>query len=94
MPIVVRLQSVERMAKANLLSAIAIVSIPLQLAETCTKLHNFWNSIQDAPQDVTFITNDLTILSMMLKDIPASNIDPSPAVDATLKSCRNKLNVR
>jgi hypothetical protein len=71
-----------------------VVSLATQLAESCSKLYNFWNSIQDAPQDVAVVTHDLMLLSTMLKEIADSEVDPSATVEVALQSCRAKLKVQ
>ncbi|KAL9036589.1 MAG: hypothetical protein Q9214_006064, partial [Letrouitia sp. 1 TL-2023] len=50
-------------------SGLAVASIAIQLADSVKKLHDFWNSIKDAPETVRVITNDLKLLSSVLADI-------------------------
>jgi hypothetical protein len=59
-------------------SAIAVVSLAIQAADGVKKLSNFWGSIQDAPQSVSDIIEDLSIVSSALEDISheANNTKP------------------
>lgn len=50
-------------------SAIAIVSLAIQLADSIAKLSDFLESIQEAPDKIKSILTDLHVLSLILHDI-------------------------
>ena len=73
-------------------AALAAVSLALQLADGCTKLYNFWNSIQNAPGEVVVILEDLDHLSHVLQGV-SRNGHLSPAVALGLKFCQSRISV-
>lgn len=44
----------------------AVVSVTLQLVDGINKLHDFWNSITEAPEDIKDNLDDLRLLSNVL----------------------------
>jgi len=50
-------------------SGIAVVSIAIQLADSVTKLHYFWGSVKDAPDEAPVSRKDLELLSTILGKI-------------------------
>ncbi len=58
------------------------------------KLYHFWESIQDAPEDVATIMEDLQHLSSLLSDIGFSKSDMAPSVAVGLECCKSKIGVR
>jgi hypothetical protein len=57
------------------------------------KLHDFWSSICDAPEDVHYITDDLKCLVSLLKEI-SDGPNHSASVRFGLESCGNRIKVR
>ncbi|CAL8585139.1 hypothetical protein XPA_010719 [Xanthoria parietina] len=45
---------------------LAVVSVTLQLVDGINKLHDFWNSITEAPEDIKDNLDDLRLLSSVL----------------------------
>ncbi|EPE30559.1 Ankyrin repeat-containing protein [Glarea lozoyensis ATCC 20868] len=78
-------------------SVIAIVSLTVQTANGVKKLSDFWSSIQNAPQSVSDIIEDLAIVSNALEDIghEADSARPhSRSLDMSLsclRSCSEKV---
>src|ERR1700739_2179627 len=70
--------------------AIAVVSLAMQLANGCTKLYQFWNSIRDAPEEVAVIMDDLRLLATVLRDI-SHDKQQAPAVTLGLECCQTKI---
>ena len=50
-------------------SAFGIVSLAIHLAESVQKLHRFWTSVRDLPEDIAGIIDDLQILQRILDEI-------------------------
>ncbi len=50
-------------------SAFAVVSLAIQIGGGIRELYNFWGSIQDGPNEIRRIINDLNIISNVLEDI-------------------------
>ncbi|PQE07814.1 ankyrin repeat-containing protein [Rutstroemia sp. NJR-2017a WRK4] len=71
-------------------SAIGVISLAIQLADSINKLHEFWSSVRDAPQEVREITNDLKCLTSLLKEV-ANGGNHGPNVQWGLECCETKL---
>ncbi|OCL07877.1 hypothetical protein AOQ84DRAFT_389220 [Glonium stellatum] len=71
-------------------SVFAVVSLSLQLADGFNKLYKFWVSIQEAPNYVAVIFEDLLYLSTVLKDIPLDQ-NQTYAVKFGLECCQGKI---
>lgn len=76
-------------------SAIAVVSIVVQLAENVTKLCDFWNSIREAPEDIRAISTDLELLSSVLTQIAVEtqHVEPDTTLVAALHGCSVKVKI-
>ena len=74
-------------------SAIAVVSIAFQLADSVSKLCDFWNSIEEAPEDIRAVSADLELLSGFLAQISceAQHVEPDPTLIAALNGCSMKI---
>jgi len=70
-------------------SAIAVVSLGVQLAENVKKLYDFWDSIKEAPEDIRAISADLKLLSSGLTQIAceAQHVEPDVTLEDTLQVC-------
>jgi hypothetical protein len=70
-----------------------VISFGVQLTETCIKLHNFWESIEDAPHEIAAIKEDLQLLISVFKRIESNE---NPLGQCTIKGvyhCRVKVAV-
>lgn len=74
-------------------SAIAVVSLAVQIAESLRELCDFWDSIQEAPEDIRAILNDLRLLELVIGDIRRSGeVHSADAVTSlALESCSQKV---
>ena len=74
-------------------SGIAVVSIAVQLAESFKKLHDFWKSIKEAPEDIRALSVDLEILSNVLIQIAneTQHVEPDATLIAALNGCCVKI---
>jgi len=41
---------------------LAVISVAFQLTEACIKLYTFWETVEDAPQEIIAIKEDLRYL--------------------------------
>jgi hypothetical protein len=57
----------EALAAAS--SVLAVISLALQLADNVQRLIDFWDSVKDAPTEVTEIRSQLRILGALLSSI-------------------------
>lgn len=75
-------------------SGIAVVSVTIQLADGIKKLHDFWNSIAEAPEDIKDNLFDLKVLSTLLTQIAHNQQrhDPDPTFADVLSGCCAKVN--
>ena len=74
-------------------SAIAVVSITIQLADSVRKLYDFWSSVKDAPEDVQGITTDLELLQSVFSNIAydAQHGEPNAILTAVLWNCNRNV---
>ena len=72
-------------------SGIAVVGIAIRLADSVQKLCDFWTSVKDAPEDISCISAELTILSSVLARVAqeAQHNKPDLLLESALKSCRS-----
>lgn len=70
----------------------ALVDAAIKLADTCRRLQQFWESVNEAPDDVKYIVNDLNLLGNILADI-AKQKDVVPSVRVVLKTCLERTTV-
>ena len=75
-------------------SVIAVTSLALQLAESTKKLIEFWDSIQNAPEEVDDIKLELESLRNVLEQIghEAQHQPPNRLVEPALRLCSRKIN--
>ena len=75
-------------------SVIAVSSLAFQLAEGTKKLLEFWDSIQNAPEEVNDIKLELESLRNVLEQIgrEAQHQPPNQLVEPILRSCSRKIN--
>lgn len=74
-------------------SAIAVVSIAIQLTDSLIKFSDFIESIKEAPEDVESILSELRFLSLILEDVqlPHSPLNANPSATVVLDSLRGKI---
>ncbi|KAL9632510.1 MAG: hypothetical protein Q9204_003759 [Flavoplaca sp. TL-2023a] len=75
-------------------SGFAVVSVTIQLADGIKKLHDFWTSIAEAPEDVKDNLLELRVLSSLLTQIAHNQQrhDPDPTFADVLSGCCAKVN--
>ena len=75
-------------------SVIAVTSLAFQLAESTKKLFEFWDSIQNAPEEVNDIKLELESLRNVLEQIgcEAQHQQPNRLVELALRLCSRKIN--
>ena len=75
-------------------SVIAVTSLALHLAESTKKLFEFWDSIQNAPEEVNDIKLELESLKNVLEQIghEAQHQPPNRLVEPALRLCSRKIN--
>ena len=75
-------------------SGVAVASVAFQLATSVKKLCDFWNSIQEAPKDVSAMSADLGLLSTALTQIAheLQHVEPDATTIAALNGCSLKVN--
>ncbi|KAL8878875.1 MAG: hypothetical protein Q9198_003403 [Flavoplaca austrocitrina] len=75
-------------------SGIAVVSATIQLADGIKKLHDFWNSITEAPEDIKDNLMDLRALSSLLTQIAhdKQRLEPDTTFADVLSGCCAKVN--
>lgn len=73
---------------------IAVLSLAIQLGDNARKLHNFWNSIQNGPQEIHNIRLDLEFLASVFEQIHLEAQQqrlPDPLMESTLRLCSEKI---
>ena len=75
-------------------TGLAVVSVTIQLADGIKKLHDFWNSITEAPEDIKDNLFELNFLSGVLIQIAHNKQrdEPDPAFSEFLSGCCAKVN--
>jgi hypothetical protein len=71
---------------------IAVVQLASSLAQGCLTLHEFWCNIQEAPEEVNGIANDLKFLSHLLYRI-ADEHERYPFMINLVEHCQTKVKV-
>jgi hypothetical protein len=71
-----------------------VVCAAVQVAEACTKLYQFWESFQDAPEDVAAIVESLRYLSTVFEEIASAKKPLAPSVAEGIRCCQRKVAVR
>jgi hypothetical protein len=72
---------------------VTLVETAVRLGQTCLRLQQFWESMKEAPDDVTYILNDLQLVRNILHDI-AKQRDVVPSVQMVLLTCLERAAVR
>ncbi|MCJ1393757.1 hypothetical protein MMC18_006633 [Xylographa bjoerkii] len=73
--------------------AMAFASIAIQLGQSFVTLYKFWESIKEAPADVSTIVQDLKLLASILRHIKLNEqkYGQDPEVTDVLNSCMAKV---
>ena len=74
-------------------SVMAVMLLAFQLAHSTKKLFDFWESIQDAPEDVRNVKSDLELLTKVLEHIAreAQQQSSDPMMESALRLCSDKI---
>lgn len=68
-------------------SIVGVTSVTVLLADGVKKLHDFWCSVRDAPDDVRAIAGDLEVLSHILAEINLEGQEENASMKAALLRC-------
>lgn len=72
-------------------NGLAVVSIAVQLTESFIKLYKFWNSVEDAPQDIAAINEDLQYLISVFQRIQSTKGSVGECVAEGMQHCWSKV---
>ena len=73
--------------------AVAFASIAIQLGQSFVALYQYWESIKEAPADISTVVQDLKLLAAILRQIESDEqkYGQAPEVTDVLKSCMAKV---
>ncbi|KAF7505888.1 hypothetical protein GJ744_012423 [Endocarpon pusillum] len=74
------------------ISGFAVVEIALQLANGFVKLHDFWTTIQEAPEEIADMVSELKCLSDLLSEIATQQYNGRGILSA-MERCARKVKV-
>jgi hypothetical protein len=69
------------------------VSVAFQLSDVCLRLYTFWESIEDAPQEVAAVKEDLQYLISVFKRIESAEKPLGHCIAEGIRHCRFKVAV-
>lgn len=71
-------------------SVIAVVSIAVQLADSIQKLCDFWESVQDAPEEIRGVIDDLKVLQLVVDELRHNEemFGPRAIVTQSIQGCK------
>ena len=74
-------------------SVMAVGSLAVQLAESCKKMFDFWDSVQSAPEEINDIKSELKFLIIVFAQVgrEAEHNQSSSLTLSILKSCSRKI---
>ncbi|KAH6633196.1 hypothetical protein C7974DRAFT_462830 [Boeremia exigua] len=72
-------------------NGLAVVSVAFQLSEACVKLYIFWESIEDAPQEISAIKEDLQYLISVFRRIESAKTPLGHCIAEGIQHCRIKV---
>ena len=74
-------------------SIMAVCSLALQLGDSIKRLHDFWDSIEEAPDYIRSITTDLSLLSSVLIQMASEeqHLEPDKTLITSLEACHNTV---
>jgi hypothetical protein len=70
---------------------IAVISVAFQLTEACIKLYRFWESVEDGPQEIVAIKEDLQYLISIFREIESNNNSVGECIVEGIQHCRVKV---
>ena len=75
-------------------SGMAVGSLAFQLGESIRQLHDFWDSIKEAADDIHTIKEDLWLLSSVLAEMAneMQHSGPDQTLTRALKACCDRAN--
>jgi hypothetical protein len=76
------------------LIGIAVISVAFQLTEACIKLYRFWEEVEDGPQEVKAIQEDLQYLISIFRKIESNDSHVGECVMEGMQHCQVKVLVR
>ena len=76
-------------------SAVAFASIAIQLGQSFITLYEFWESVKEAPENVSAVVKDLKLLAAILRQIELNEQQYGQNAEVTdaLKSCTAKVDI-
>ena len=74
-------------------SVIAVCSLALQLGDSVKRLHDFWDSLEEAPDYIRSITTELSLQSSVLVKMASEeqHFEPDKTLIAALEACQKKV---
>ncbi|RAR06532.1 ankyrin repeat-containing protein [Stemphylium lycopersici] len=69
-------------------NGLAVVSAAFQLTEACVKLYRFWESVEDAPQEIAAINEDLQYLITIFRRIESNTEPLGECIAEGIEHCR------
>ena len=75
-------------------SGMAVISLAFQLGNSLKQLHDFWDSVREAPDDIHTIQEELELLSSVLAEMAneMQHSGPDQTLTRALKTCCDKVN--
>jgi hypothetical protein len=81
------------LSRCSRIVGFAVVSVALQLSEVCVKLYLFWESIEEAPQEIAAIKEDLQYLISVFSRIESTEEPLGLCIAEGIRHCRTKVAV-
>lgn len=75
-------------------SGMAVISLAFQLGESIKQLHDFWDSVKEAPGEIHAIKEELGLLSSVLAEMAneAQHSGPDQTLESVLNTCCDRAN--
>ncbi|KAF7677303.1 hypothetical protein GT037_004162 [Alternaria burnsii] len=70
---------------------LAVISVAFQLTEACIKLYTFWEAVEDAPQEIIAIKEDLRYLISVFKGVESYGDPLGGCLGEGVQHCRAKV---
>lgn len=74
-------------------SGMAVVSLALQLGGSIKQLYDFWDSVNEAPDEIQGITLDLSLLASVLTEMASEeqHYGPDHTLNKVLEACCDRV---
>ena len=74
-------------------SGMAVISLAFQLGDSLKQLHDFWDSVREAPDDIHAIQEELGLLSSVLAEMAneMQHSGPDQTLTRALEICSDKV---